>query len=356
MSIIDTILGKKRLQPKVHFDITKKGLTLNGVFMERIDPEKFVEILGEPRKSTYKGSHNGNKFVRNTWIWDDLGFQLEIPDKENDFPYPSFRLEEELELQKSAKFNYFDLNPKKLFAGSITFDGKPLIEAFSEKNLKEAYIFLEQKVGIWKLDAQLSDKLQEQTKDLDWDGEQAVEKLKILRKAENPFKSFWFIYSPPKSKKVSSGKYNLPPASPTDLKFKNFNFKLAIIQELMYEQEVLTPKFDVYDFCKDYAKREIDPEDYYFEIIPEVKKWFKELPIPAHLADKVTQLYFDGGNDIYGQLIPQWDGEDDIFYIKSLTNEELEQFPNLKTIDGTAIMISDKVIKFLKSKGIEVLA
>lgn len=32
------------------------------------------------------------------------------------------------------------------------------------------------------------------------------------------------------------------------LQFDNFNFKLAIIQELMYEQNVLEPRFNVYSF------------------------------------------------------------------------------------------------------------
>lgn len=53
------------------------------------------------------------------------------------------------------------------------------------------------------------------------------------------------------------------------LKFENFNFKLAIIQELMYEQEVLAPKFDAYDYCD---KHGIDIDGYYCEIIPEIRE------------------------------------------------------------------------------------
>ena len=120
----------------------------------------------------------------------------------------------------------------------------------------------------------------------------------------------------------------------------------------MYVQEVLKPKFDVYDFCENYTKRDIDPEEYYFEVIPEVKKWFMDLPIPASLAALVTELYFDGGNEIYAQLIPFWDGEDDVFDIESLTEEDISQLPNLKTIDGTAILMSEQVKNLCKSKGI----
>lgn len=137
------------------------------------------------------------------------------------------------------------------------------------------------------------------------------------------------------------------------LEFEHFNFKLAIIQELMYEQGILTPQFDVYDFCEaEYP--DIDPDDFYEEPIPEVQQYFEELNIPKEYASKVTSLFFDGGNEIYGQLIPQWDGEDDQFDLLSLSEKELDQFPNLKTIDGTIFPFSDEVRALFKSKGIDI--
>ena len=170
-----------------------------------------------------------------------------------------------------------------------------------------------------------------------------------------PFRDYEVSYVPDEaypSKEKDPNKWAIPLLEEKCLQFKNFNFKLAVIQELMYVQEVLKPKFDVYDFCENYTKRDIDPEDYYIEIIPKVKKWFQDLPIPASLAPLVTELYFDGGNEIYAQLIPFWDGESDDFDIESLTEEDIRQFPNLKTIDGTAILMSEKVKNFCKEKGI----
>jgi len=38
----------------------------------------------------------------------------------------------------------------------------------------------------------------------------------------------------------------------------------------------------------------------------------------------------DGGNEIYMNLIPQWDGEDDSFDLNEVSLKELQQFPNLK--------------------------
>ena len=38
----------------------------------------------------------------------------------------------------------------------------------------------------------------------------------------------------------------------------------------------------------------------------------------------------DGGNEIYMNLIPQWDGEDETFDLNEVSEEELKQFPNLE--------------------------
>lgn len=137
------------------------------------------------------------------------------------------------------------------------------------------------------------------------------------------------------------------------LQFDHFNFKLAILQELMYEQEILLPKFRVYDFCeKEYPS--IDPEDFYESPIPEVQKYFEELAIPKSYAKEVRSLFFDGGNDIYAQLIPLWDGEDDQFDLDAVSERELAQFPNLKTIDGTIFPFSTQVRALFEARGIAI--
>lgn len=137
------------------------------------------------------------------------------------------------------------------------------------------------------------------------------------------------------------------------LEFDNFNFKLAIIQELMYDQDRLSPEFDVYDFCEENLP-EIDPDDFCETPIPEVRAYFEELAIPKTYAGAVESLFFDGGNEIYGQLIPQWDGEDGQFDLEAVSEKELAQFPNLKTIDGTIFPFSDEVRALFEAKGIEI--
>jgi len=114
------------------------------------------------------------------------------------------------------------------------------------------------------------------------------------------------------------------------VEFKDFNFKLAVIQKLMYEQGVLTPRFDVYEFVESYSERRIDIEDEGYEIIPEVKEYFEQLEIPAGALLGIEELDQDGGDDIYMQLCPLWDGEDDIFNIGSA--EDVGKLPNLKVV------------------------
>jgi hypothetical protein len=113
--------------------------------------------------------------------------------------------------------------------------------------------------------------------------------------------------------------------------FKDINFKLAVIQVLMYEMEVLEPKFDLTDFVKNHKTRQIDlATEGLYETIPEALAYFEALHIPNELLALVEEIYQDGGNEIHFELVRQWDGEDDLFNITS--TDDLHFVPNLKKI------------------------
>ena len=112
------------------------------------------------------------------------------------------------------------------------------------------------------------------------------------------------------------------------LHFDNINFKLTIIQVLMYDLLVLKPYFDIHDFAEEFSELEIDTES--MEIIQPALDYMIDLPIPKKYAEQVQEIYMDGGNEIYLNLIPQWDGEDDGFDLNEVSLKELQQFPNLK--------------------------
>ncbi len=145
--------------------------------------------------------------------------------------------------------------------------------------------------------------------------------------------------------------YKLKKCKEEVLEFDNLNFKLTIIQVLMYDLEVLAPYFDIYDFAEQYSGRKIDTES--IRPIRPALNFFTKLPIPKSLAEQVEEICMDGGNDIYMNIIPQWDGEDGYFDLNALDERELKQFPNLKK----ATIMSEKydeVAKVFTDAGIEV--
>ena len=122
--------------------------------------------------------------------------------------------------------------------------------------------------------------------------------------------------------------YKLKETDEELLHFDNINFKLTIIQVLMYDLRVLKPYFDIYDFAEEFSELDIDTES--MEIIQPALDHFEKLQIPKEYAQHVQEIYMDGGNEIYLNLIPQWDGEDDGFDLNEVSLKELQQFPNLK--------------------------
>ena len=135
------------------------------------------------------------------------------------------------------------------------------------------------------------------------------------------------------------------------LQFDNFNFKLAIIQELMYDINVLQPEFDIYEFAKEYKGEEIDTES--DTVIEPALDYFKNLQIPKSLAKEVGSFYMDGGNEVYMNIIPLWDGEDGYFDLNDVSLAELRQFPNLT--EATILTDDfDKIKKIFDAAGIKV--
>ena len=57
------------------------------------------------------------------------------------------------------------------------------------------------------------------------------------------------------------------------LHFDNLNFKLAIIQVLMYDLEVLKPAFDIFDFSEEFSELDIDTES--TELVEPALEYFK---------------------------------------------------------------------------------
>lgn len=255
-------------------------------------------------------------------IWDDLGISCSLNKRETEVS--SFCI-----CVSPHKFN----DPKELFKGTIMIGNKEYKKCGWKYDGHYDQLL---KLGCFEMVTVLPEFLAEIPEDRKDIAEHSSSMVEIAYKA------------PKKPKKYKSVKLDEPV-----LEFTNFNFKLAVLEVLMYEKELIEPKFDIYEFAEEYAYRDIDVDSEGYEPIAEAKKWFKNLQIPKRLAEEVTELLMDGGDEIYFQIVPFWDGEDGEFEINKITEEEVRQFPNLKRM----VLMSSKpkkVVEVLEKCGIQV--
>ncbi|MEV7283411.1 hypothetical protein AB0O01_02370 [Streptomyces sp. NPDC093252] len=126
--------------------------------------------------------------------------------------------------------------------------------------------------------------------------------------------------------------------------FQDFNFKLVVIDQLMYRERILAPAFDLGALLL--AQGVTDhPASYVLlngldeEVLEVSRAYFGQLEIGDDLLAGVESLCFDAGLDIYGHCAPAWDGEDDLFDVRSLA--DLALLPGLRRVvavdDGTLV-------------------
>lgn len=309
MGLFNKLFGKQQEEEKpFSIDISENGVTINGkTFLFPISVSVLNDIFGT--------SEIVATDTNNIHIWQDKGIRGFSNDKQNIF-------ELDIQLVKTYAMQAF---PQQSFTGVLT------IEKNDYKNFvnisKADYMYKKLKVGKFNL---------------------------LLGLTKEALKEIHFISISAEIETVSetSDKYKIEKTADEKIEFKDFNFKLAVIEELMYSQELLKPKFDVYEFAELYDKRKIDTDSEGYEPIPEVVQYFKNLEIDQSLAEHLTEIYQDGGNEIYMNIAPYWDGEDDAFDIHSY--EDLKHFPNLKKM--TLLCTDPKVFEELKTKGIDASA
>ncbi|MFE6666918.1 DUF6892 domain-containing protein [Streptomyces sp. NPDC057697] len=118
--------------------------------------------------------------------------------------------------------------------------------------------------------------------------------------------------------------------------FRDFNFKLLVIEKLMYEDKTLTPAFSIRACLR--ARGVNDAESYAFgnglahTVLDEARAHFEALEISEELLATVDSLLVDGGHRVYQECAPGWDGEDELFDVGSL--DDLDLLPNLRQITG----------------------
>ena len=131
-------------------------------------------------------------------------------------------------------------------------------------------------------------------------------------------------------------------------RFPDPNFMLVVLEQLL----------EVGSFSADLERIKALPElqarldgaTHYGEVVPVLDEFFKQVQLTDDDLLKVTEIWFDGGQDIYHLVRPFWSGTDDFFDVNSV--EGFERLVNLKIVHHHA-MIDDSEVDRFRAAGIE---
>lgn len=163
------------------------------------------------------------------------------------------------------------------------------------------------------------------------------------------------------------------PEAPTS-NFAAWQLKAAVYSCLMAERHV--PPLDLRTFAGLHPKKKLDPEG--SKLVREAVRYLRFWPEQKKVVEKLASLTFDGGNALYQELYPFWDGEDGTFDAASLEGiavcrglehvdlsangkrpslEPLLALPKLKKLRvprGKRAPKDEKVLAKLRAKGVTV--
>lgn len=300
------------LKLKMKIDITNKALTIYGTLMNfPLHIDEIKKILGEARLTKTAYNH--------IYTWDDAGI----------CGY-SEKGEAVESLELFIKSEEYDFSPGNTYNTDLLVDNCSYEDYYHQnvthfkKNSKKLKIrsFVVGDVSIYYY----------------IDGKE-IRSISIQKHIEPPAK-------------VYSDKYKYKEIEGEKIEFTDFNFKLAVIQQLMYNKKLIEPAFDLYDFVDNYKEREIDIEEEGYGFIPEVIEYFKNLEIDKKYAEEIVEIYQDGGDDIYGNVLRFWDGEDDVFNIRDFG--DIKHFKNLKKMTIFCTDNIEEIKSYLNQYNIEV--
>lgn len=129
--------------------------------------------------------------------------------------------------------------------------------------------------------------------------------------------------------------------------FEDFNFKLLVIDSILDKN----PSFE--RELNELKEKYVDTYEWYQSdnCIKEMLSFFENLELSGEDLAKVTEICFDGGEDIYFLLKPDWDGETDIFDVVSVNG--FEQLSNLTSVEYIS-MCNPKLMEIFRENGIKV--
>lgn len=295
--MINFFKKKNNISIQIKVECDKKNIKINGIEISFPTHLKtLIEIFGEPSRKEHDILWNV--------VWDNIGVCASYSTWDNIHNIKFL-------FSNNHKLKYF---PSNFFIGKILING----ELISNETFNKIELY---KNSVYKLT---------------YEGEKKSYSISIGRN---------YNYK----EKIPKNKYLIKQLTEEQIEFTDFGFKLSIIQELMYNKELLTPKFDLYEFVDWYDKRKIDIEEEGYEPIPEVTQYFRDLQIPKSLSSEISEIYQDGGNDIYLNLLRFGEGWEEYWDIENI--EDVKNFSNLKKV--TLCYAKENILNELNEIGIK---
>ncbi|MEC5385040.1 hypothetical protein VVD49_04855 [Uliginosibacterium sp. H3] len=132
-------------------------------------------------------------------------------------------------------------------------------------------------------------------------------------------------------------------------RFPDHNLTLVVVNQLLETGSFVAELEQLKSIPAIRAR--LDGESNYGETIPEMDAFFRKVELTDEDLAQVTELWFDGGDDIYHLIRPFWSGADDDFDVQSV--DGFEKLPNLKTVYHNA-MVSEAEVDRFRVAGIEI--
>ena len=244
--------------------LKKDSLTILGsVFTPPFTLSQLAEKLGPARivlqNGTRKSPITGREspYTQALALWDELGLQGWLDEDEQTIKTIGVRV--------AAQGEYA---VRQTFDGAVWIGSKDYREASWKDFAGFAHTL---KLGGFTVYTRLPGPVPE---------EQSAQKAKL----EALSAMVQISWKEPENKAAKAQKYKLSKPTEPVLTFTSFNFKLAVMEVLMYEKGLLAPKLDAHEFAREYSRRKIDIDAEGYEPIPEIRKWLEKYPVPERLA------------------------------------------------------------------------
>ena len=130
------------------------------------------------------------------------------------------------------------------------------------------------------------------------------------------------------------------------IEFKDLNFKLIVIGEIIGHQYSNKYNLGLKNYLKNDVKRTIDIEDEGYEIIPEVEEFYRNIEVYPDEVENIESIFQENADSLYEALCPFWDGEDDLFDVKYV--DDVKFLPNLKSVTLFVHEDEDILDKFIE--------